>query len=428
MKDKQYIKLPQISNQKIRQKYYTPESISHPAKANISMMHWILKKFVKDGDLVLDPMCGIGTTMIEGMRLFPNSLFIGIELEHKFVNMTKANIDKTNKIAEKDMFAEVGQVLLFQGDARELSQIMKEKVNKIISSPPFGQAQSGGGIAKKGYDGPKHTPTDLVGKRSYMPENIGDKQNISNLPYGQADKIVSSPPYQHGGSVYKGMMKNVEKAFKEGKITREQYNHFKGRKAYNEEAAGSYVEKIITSPPFGGKVQHKTNYLGKQKKESGFEYSDNPENIGNMPQGKINKIVTSPPYSKDVEPHTEMRPGANKKTSRGYKDSYSESKINIGSLIGKTYLGEMLRVYRECFKILKSGGFMILITKDFIRQKKRIRLGEDTIKLCQAAGFTFKEIYYRKIEHPSFWRILYQQKYPSVEKIDSEDILIFKKP
>lgn len=466
MKNKQYIKVPKISNQKVRQKYYTPESITHPAKADIPMMHWILKKFIQEGDIVLDPMCGIGTTMIEGMRLFPNSLFIGVELENKFVKMVRANIRKTEKIAKKDMFLKIGKAVCVQGDARDLSKIMKEKVskiitsppfqeadiqrpgnqksranynygsklkytpknpnnianlaerkygsvNKIISSPPFGQAQSGGGIAKKGYDGPKHTPTDMMGKRSYMPENIGGKKNIGNLPYGQADKIITSPPYSEirmdgGGKNRAGM------------------------KPYTDEPADTW----------------------RTQREQ--------KNIGNLPHGKIDKIVSSPPYLKDVEPHTEMRPGAKRETTRGYvdkvissppyeeglghggkrrtkvlsrskgiwaqgRDSYSKSKTNIGSLIGKTYLGEMLKVYRECFKILKPGGLMILITKDFIRNKKRVRLGEDTIKLCQAAGFVFKEIYHRKIEHPSFWRTLYHQKHPEVEKIDSEDIPIFEK-
>lgn len=374
---KQYIKLPGISNQKIRQKYYTPESIAHPAKANIPMMIWILKNFVQDGDIVLDPMAGILTTGIEGMRLFPNSIFIGVELEDKFVKMAQANIKKVKKIGKKDMFLKIGKAVCVKGNARDLEKILKEKVNKIItsppfadskhnykhglkelgknfrgrrawetkgqvnkiiSSPPFGQAQSGGGIAKKGYDGPKHTPTDMVGKRSYMPENIGGKENIGNLPYGQADKIISSPPYAE-------------------------------RYAYKN------PEKEQKNDPYASK----RNRIHKP-------YSQNPNNIGNLNHDTADKIVTS-----------------------------------------KTYLSEMLKIYRECLKILKPGGLMILITKDFIRDKKRVLLGEDTIKLCQAAGFVFREIYYRKIEHPSFWRILYQQKHPEVEKIDSEDILIFEK-
>lgn len=432
MKTKQYIKVPKISNQKVRQKYYTPESITHPAKADIPMMHWILKKFVRDGDIIVDPMCGIGTTMIEGMRFFPNSLFIGVELEDKFVKMARANIRKTEKIAKKDMFMEIGKATCVQGDARDLSKIMKEKVskiitsppfqeadiqrpgnqksranynygsklkytpknpnnianlaerkygsvNKIISSPPFGQAQSGGGIAKKGYDGPKHTPTDMMGKRSYMPENIGGKKNIGNLPYGQADKIITSQPYSEirmdgGGKNRAGM------------------------KPYTDEPADTW----------------------RTQREQ--------KNIGNLPHGKIDKIISSPPYEATFNEKQHTLSGIAKRDPSFRKEVGGYDKEgNIGNLKGKTYLSEMLKVYQECFKVLKLGGLMILITKDFIRNKKRVRLGEDTIKLCQAAGFVFKEIFHRKIEHPSFWRTLYHQKHPEVEKIDSEDILIFDK-
>ncbi len=417
---KQYIKLPRISNQKIRQKYYTSQSVSHPAKAQIPMMHWILKKFVKDGEIILDPMAGIFTTGIEGMRLFSNSLFIGVELEDKFVKMAQPNIKKVEKIAKKDMFLKIGKAVCVQGDARELEKILKEKVSKIVTSPPFQEAD----IQRPGSQ-KSRANYNYGSKLKHTPKNPNNIANLAERNYGS-------------------------------------------------------VNKIISSPPFGGKVQHKTNYLGKQKKESGFEYSDNPENIGNMPHGKIDKVITSPPYAQTISPKSggdtakEFDCGACRKL-RGYspnennignkeygevdkvitsppyeegighgrgrneeltrskkiylkgRDSYSKSKTNIGSLTGKTYLGDMLKVYRECLKILKSGGLMILITKDFIRNKKRVKLGEDTIKLCQAAGFTFKKIYYCKIEHPSFWRILYQQKHPEVEKIDSEDILIFEK-
>jgi len=435
-KMKKYIDLKKYGrNQSLRKRYFEPASIQHPAKMDLPLCRWIIDKFChkNESEIILDPMAGIGSTLIMGLLMRPNSLFFGVELEQKFVDMPRANIKKVETIAKKDMFMKIGRAVVVQGDARELEKILREKVDKIItsppfkdtqrkgtfmqekckrtgrdpnapgmrgfiegkpnnpqnianlsygkmdkiiSSPPFGQAQSGGGIAKKGYDGPKHTSTDLVGKRSYMPENMGGKENIGNLPYGQADKIV-------------------------------------------------------TSPPFGGKVQHKTNYLGRQKRESGFEYSDNPENIGNMPHGQIDKVISSPPYQEGIG-HGGKRKKKAVERSKGLwaqgRDSYSKSKNNIGSLTGKTYLNQMLLVYQQCLKILKPGGLMILITKDFIRDKKRVSLGEDTIKLCQAAGFTLKEIYYRKIEHPSFWRILYQQKYPSVEKIDSEDILVFKKP
>jgi len=388
IKTKQYIKLPGTSNQKIRQKYYTPESITHPAKANIPMMHWILKNFVQDGDIVLDPMAGIFTTGVEGMRLFPNSLFIGVELEGKFVKMTRANIKKVEKIGKKDMFMKIGKAVCVQGDARDLSKIMKEKVNKIISSPPYAERYAYKDPENKQKDDPYASKRDRIHKPySQNPNNIG------NLNYGTADKIISSPPFQQAGTdTEKRMKERLDKVFKGRSYVPTQ--KYRDKENISNIKSFGQVDKIISSPPFGqaqsGGGIAKKGYDGPKHTPTDMvgKRSYMPENVG----GKDN--ISNLPYGQAEE---------------------------------KTYLGEMLKVYQECFKILKARGLMILIVKDFIRNKKRVRLGEDTIKLCQAAGFTFKEIYHRKIEHPSFWRVLYQQKHPEVEKIDSEDILIFEK-
>lgn len=56
---------------------------------------------------------------------------------------------------------------------------------------------------------------------------------------------------------------------------------------------------------------------------------------------------------------------------------------------------------------LKPNGKMILVTKNFIRKKKVVRLDKDTIKLAESAGFKLKERHKRKIIHPSFWVINY---------------------
>ena len=70
---------------------------------------------------------------------------------------------------------------------------------------------------------------------------------------------------------------------------------------------------------------------------------------------------------------------------------------------------------------------MILVTKNFIREKQEIRLDLDTIKLCEQAGFQFVERHYRKLTSQSFWRTIYQQKYPDAPILDKEDILVFRK-
>ena len=70
---------------------------------------------------------------------------------------------------------------------------------------------------------------------------------------------------------------------------------------------------------------------------------------------------------------------------------------------------------------------MVLVTKNFIREKKEVHLDDDTIRLCEAAGFSFVERHYRKLPAVSFWRVIYRQKYPEAPVIDKEDILAFRK-
>ena len=51
----------------------------------------------------------------------------------------------------------------------------------IVTSPPYGEAQDGHGIAKEGYRGKKHSPTDLVGNRSYMPDKFESEQDRKSV-------------------------------------------------------------------------------------------------------------------------------------------------------------------------------------------------------------------------------------------------------
>ena len=108
--------------------------------------------------------------------------------------------------------------------------------------------------------------------------------------------------------------------------------------------------------------------------------------------------------------------------------AYSSDPENIGNLKSESYLEAMLQVYRESFNVLRAGGRMILIVKNFIRDKSVVRLDLDTIRLCEAAGFRLADRWYFELPQKSFWRILYSKKYPSAPEIDYEDILIFEKP
>lgn len=78
----------------------------------------------------------------------------------------------------------------------QLGAMPASDFDAAISSPPFGAAQTGGGINVNGYHNEEMRKGifDLVGQRSYTPENQGTTPgNLASLPY---DAAVSSPPFE----------------------------------------------------------------------------------------------------------------------------------------------------------------------------------------------------------------------------------------
>lgn len=179
------------------------------------------------------------------------------------------------------------------------------------------------------------------------------------------------------------------------------------------------------------------------RQDNSVNSQSSPQDSPQALQTPVDCVISSPPYEGSIsgESHTEEARSKEfeKLRAMGYKinpDSadnkvrgavYSGSDNNIGNLKGDTYLSAMLLVYQNCFAVLKEGGLMILVTKNFIRNKKQVRLDLDTIKLCEQAGFSFQDRWYRELASQSFWRTIYHQKYPDVEPIKFEDILVFKK-
>lgn len=365
---------------------YTPESIRHPAKMHLGMCRQIIRLYSKKGDTILDPMAGIGTTIIEGMLLGRN--VIGIEYEKKFVDMAKANIEKTN---EKCSFIKsLGKGICIKGDSRELSKILKENADVIISSPPYSEAlQRGGGISKEGHkDDPK------LANRCYHRDTTNP--DMIKKVKEKADKFAKKYP-------------------KKRNVIMESYLAMKGDPRY--------------------KNQRRDWMLGP-------EYSKDSGNIGNLPHGNIDVIMTSPHYAHEsvMQRDTKNKPSefikrrqAERKGKWLNADNYSDNAENIGNKQGKNYLTEMMKIYIECFKILKNNGFMILVTKNFVRNGKQIRLDLDTIKLVEKAGFKFIKRHYRIIDNPSFWITnaiqKYEKKYPGKQHPYplEEDILVFQK-
>jgi modification methylase len=112
----------------------------HPAKMKPTLAKAILQVYGESP--VLDPMAGIGTTLVEAMLLGMDA--VGIEYEKKFADEANMNIEHVRK-----SFCEVrlGNTVCLHGDARKLDCISHPSslFNFILFSPPYGEQHGKGG-------------------------------------------------------------------------------------------------------------------------------------------------------------------------------------------------------------------------------------------------------------------------------------------
>jgi len=235
------------------------EAFSHPAKFSYGLItriysHLLGRGYIQEGDLVADPFAGVG---IGGIVAAANGLhWIGVELEAKFVQLAEDSFS-----LHKEQWEKMGKPypIILQGDSRQFSFLIREAVDSVITSPPFGQAEtrdrtpySGGRVAAMMKD------AYIQSKQGETPGQIGAmKEGELELVLDEVVAgIVTSPPWQQTGvSDHKGQTD----ALKEGK--------FQG-------GGDAFLDA---------------------------DYGQSPGQLGGMPEGDYREVVdaicTSPPYA-----------------------------------------------------------------------------------------------------------------------------------
>ena len=135
---------------------YLPASTAHPAKMLPAIAATAIERYTQPGDLVADPMCGIGTTLVEAIHLGRDGL--GVEFEDRWAKIAAANIAHARRNGA------TGSAEVICGDARQLPALvppgMAGRAALVVTSPPYGpsvhgqvraeQRHGGGGVEK--YD------------------------------------------------------------------------------------------------------------------------------------------------------------------------------------------------------------------------------------------------------------------------------------
>lgn len=130
---------------------YTASSTAHPGKMLPAIARGAIDAYTQPGDLIIDPMCGIGTTLVEAVEAGRDA--IGVEVEAAWAAVAEKNL----KLAA-DRGA-IGHADVVVGDGRRVADLAGPRAAGraalVITSPPYGasthgqvHARPGRGVAK----------------------------------------------------------------------------------------------------------------------------------------------------------------------------------------------------------------------------------------------------------------------------------------
>jgi tRNA G10 N-methylase Trm11 len=167
----------QTSAQYQRAGRYHPDSTRHPGKMLPALAARIVAEYTTPGQLVVDPMCGIGTTLVEAAVLGRRA--VGVELEAPWVALAEANIDHALAADNQpaDQPAGVPRPEVQQGDARHLPELLGGlcgAVDLVVVSPPYGCEA---GVIDK--------PAWRAGQRLCPPETLNYSTDRGNLGHAR---------------------------------------------------------------------------------------------------------------------------------------------------------------------------------------------------------------------------------------------------
>jgi hypothetical protein len=118
---------------------FVPGSGAHPARMAPDLAAALITDYTDPGDIVLDPLAGIGTTLVEAVHAGRDAG--GVEYEPGWVALARANI--THARAQGG----TGHARIIRGDATRLPSglpaQLRGEVALVLTSPPYGKTMHG---------------------------------------------------------------------------------------------------------------------------------------------------------------------------------------------------------------------------------------------------------------------------------------------
>jgi modification methylase len=164
----------------------------------------LVAEYCPPGGLVVDPMCGIGTTLVEASAL--GHRVVGVELEPRWAQLARGNLDHALPASQ----AALAEIRV--GDARGLPALLADvagRVDLVVTSPPY--ACEAGVIDKPGWRaGQPLCPKDSL-NYSRDPANLGQARG-QGWRAGIAEMLAGAAHLLRPGGLLVTVTKNTRRA------------------------------------------------------------------------------------------------------------------------------------------------------------------------------------------------------------------------
>lgn len=351
--------------------------------------------------------------------------------------------------------------VIVQGDSRKLLENLSEQVQCVVSSPPWEQSKDASRTCTESGTNSRQATSE---RGKYEKKYGYDQANLGNLPAGNIDAVISSPPYarlspeKSSGSIDLSKQYETYKASGGGasfdSFCKTQLKHSQGYGSSEGQLAQmpqGNIDAVISSPPYvqsvhGGNGIEKNkltgNKTGANSQAFAEGYGNHAGQLAAMPEGSFDLVASSPPFEESIG-----HDGGKKHLPLigNFSLEYGKSFGQLGVESGETFWSAAREIVQQCFLALRPGGHAIWVTKRFVRDGEIVEFSQQWAMLCESVGFKVvcwhhallvdegaaqvnldgqEEI--KKTERKSFFRRLAEKN--GSPRIDWEDVICMVKP
>jgi DNA modification methylase len=181
--------------------------LAHPAKFPETMAREFIEFFTKEGETVLDPMAGTGSTLIAALRAERNSY--GIELNPKYAQIARQIIEEERKVLGEKVEGLTSKVV--NGDAAKIADFGLPTFDYVLTSPPYWDMLRARGAETQRK---RRSSEGLDVHYSDDPNDLGNIEDYERFLEGLVDIYKRLKPLLREKAYLTIIVKNVKKGGK----------------------------------------------------------------------------------------------------------------------------------------------------------------------------------------------------------------------